>query len=53
LVNEDETLAILGSGGPMGLPMARNIAKAARAHGDEDMAATYLASTPRQPAGPG
>ena len=54
-----ERIAVLGAGGTMGFPMAQNLAQAgfgvrawnrmakgARQHGDADMCATYLTSSP-------
>ena len=38
---------------PMLETIRERLAEAAREHGDEDMAATFLASLPRQPANPG
>lgn len=52
-------VALLGAGGTMGAAMARNLAaagitacasrfaEAAKEHGDEDIAAVYLASAPK------
>jgi 3-hydroxyisobutyrate dehydrogenase len=38
---------------PMLETIKNQLLQAAREHGDEDLAATYLASAPRQPAGRG
>jgi hypothetical protein len=49
-----ETVAVLGAGGTMGFPIARNIARAGlparvwNRTSDQDFSATYLVSTPNR-----